>query len=204
MKPSKPTVLLRPRTTQDQSSTEIPAMIRNSLWLTITFVMLALSPLCRAQSPGVQTTREPTKTTLVTGLPGFKDDSTGSLVVEMGNLQFVQSKNAIEIPAPLIIDVVIGSDSQRMIRGKVGTLSMFGPYGSGRFLSLFRSNLDTLTIQYRDGDGGLHGVIFTMMVGKAELLKQQLIAQGARTTIATESSGSHKTSKLSEATEQNP
>ena len=204
MKSSNPTVLLRPRTTQDKSSTEIPAMIRNSLWLTITFAMLALSPLCRAQSPGVQTTREPTKTTLVTGLPGFKDDSTGSLVVEKGNLQFVQSKNAIEIPAPSIIDVVIGSDSQRVIRGKVGTVSMFGPYGSGRFLSLFRSNLDTLTIQYRDGDGGLHGVIFTMGVGKAELLKQQLIAQGARTTITTESSVRHKMSKPSEATEQNP
>lgn len=204
MKLSNPTVLLRPRTTQDESGTEIPAMIRNSLWLTITFAMLALSPLCRAQSPGVQTTREPTKTTLVTGLPGFKDDSNGSLAVEKGNLQFVQSKNAIEIPAPSIIDVVTGSDSQRVIRGKVGTLSMFGPYGSGRFLSLFRSNLDTLTIQYRDDDGGLHGVIFTMVVGKAELLKQQLIAQGARTTIATESSGSPRTSKLSEATEQNP
>ena len=204
MKPSNPTVLLCPRTTQDASGIEIPAMIRNSLLLTITVSMLALSSICRAQSPGVQTTREPTKTTLVTGLPGFKNDSNGSVAVEKGNLRFVSSKKAIEIPAPSIIDVVTGSDSQRAIRGKVGTLSMFGPYGSGRFLSLFRSNLDTLTIQYRDGDGGLHGVIFTMTVGKAELLKQQLIAQGARTAIATESSGSHETSKRSETTEQNP
>lgn len=204
MKLSNATVLLCPRTTQHASGIEIPAMVRNSLLLTITFAMLALSPLCLAQSPGVQTTREPTKATLVTGLPGFKDDSNGSLAVDKGNLQFVQSKNAIEIPAPSIIDIVTGSDTQRVIRGKVGTVSMFGPYGSGRFLSLFRSNLDTLTIQYRDGDGGLHGVIFTIVVGKAELLKQQLIAQGARTTIAAESSGSHKTSKLSEATEQNP
>ncbi len=30
----------------------------------------------------------------------------------------------------------------------MGTLSMFAPYGCGRFLSLFRSKLDTLTIQY--------------------------------------------------------
>lgn len=156
------------------------------------------------ESTGVQTTREPTKTTLVTGLPGFKDDSNGSLTVEKGYLQFVHSKNAIEIPAVSITDVATGSDSQRVIRGKAGTVSMFGPYGSGRFLSLFRSKLDTLTIQYRDGDGGLHGVIFAMAVGKAELLKQQLIAQGAHTTIATENSGSHETSKLNETTEQNP
>ena len=150
-----------------------------------------------------QTTGEPTKTTLVTGLAGFKDNSNGSLAVEKGNLQFVHSKNAIEIPVSSITDVVTGSDSQRVIRGKVGTVSMFGPYGSGRFLSLFRSKLDTLTIQYRDEDGGLHGVIFTMAVGEAELLKQQLIEQGAHTAIVTESSGRHETSKLSETTEQN-
>lgn len=204
MKPSNHTAPLRPRMTQDASGIGIPAMTRNSVLLTITFALVALSPLCRAQSPGVQTTREPTKTTLVTGLPGFKDDSNGSLAVEKGHLQFVHSKNAIEIPVPSITDVVTGSDNQRVIRGKVGTVSMFGPYGSGRFLSLFRSKLDTLTIQYRDGDGGLHGVIFTMAVGQAELLKQQLIAQGAHTTIATESSSSHETSKLNETTEQNP
>jgi hypothetical protein len=50
-------------------------------------------------------------------------------------------------------------------------------------LSLFRAKLDTLTIQYRDADGGLHGAIFTMAVGKAEPLKKELVAQGARTSV---------------------
>ena len=75
-------------------------------------------------------------------------------------------------------DVVTGDDSQRVVRGTLGTLSMFGPYGSGRFLSLFRSKLDTLTIQYRDSDQGLHGVIFTMPVGTAEGIKAKLVAAG--------------------------
>lgn len=196
MKVSNRTAPLRPRTTGAASGIEVPAKIRKSILLTFTFAMLALSPLCRAQSKP--------KTTLVTGLPGFKDGSNGSLTAEKGNLQFVRSKNAIEILASSITDVVTGSDSQRVIRGIAGTVSMFGPYGSGRFLSLFRSKLDTLTIQYRDGDGGLHGVIFTMAVGQAELLKQQLIAQGAHTRIVSESPGTHETSKLSETTEQNP
>lgn len=169
-------------------------MKRNALVVGIGMMMALTS---RAQ------TQETTKSTLVTGLPGFKDGSNGSLTAEKGNLQFEHSKNAIDIPAPSITDVVTGSDSQRVIRGKAGTVSMFGPYGSGRFLSLFRSKLDTLTIQYRDGDGGLRGVIFTMAVGKAEVLKQQLIAQGAHTTIATESSGGHETPKLCETTEKN-
>jgi hypothetical protein len=81
---------------------------------------------------------------------------------------------------------------------------MFGPYGSGRFLSLFRSKLDTLTLQYRDPDGGLHGLIFTMSVGRAELLKRQLVAQGAHTTVETEKSSEQGTSKVSETTEQKP
>ena len=70
-----------------------------------------------------------------------------------------------------------------VIRGTLGTLSMLGPYGSGRVLSMFRSKIDSLTIQYRDDNGGLHGVVFTMPVGTAESFKQQLIAQGAHTTI---------------------
>lgn len=83
-------------------------------------------------------------------------------------------------------DVVTGSDSQRVIRGTLGTLSRFGPYGSDRFMSLFRSKLDTLTIQYRDGDGGLHGVIFTTPVGTANVIKDELIGLGAHTSIPTQ------------------
>lgn len=48
---------------------------------------------------------------------------------------------------------------------------------------MLRSKLDSLTIQYRDNDGGLHGAVFTMPVGTAEPFKQELIAQGAHTTI---------------------
>jgi hypothetical protein len=60
---------------------------------------------------------------------------------------------------------------------------MFAPYGGGRFLGLFRSKLDTLSIQYRDADGGLHGAIFTMGTGKADPLKKEMVAQGAHTSI---------------------
>lgn len=146
----------------------------------------------------------PVKATLVIGAAGIKDNSKGSLSVEKGNLHFVHSKDTVDIPGPSITDVITGSDSQQVIRGTVGTISMFGPYGSGRFLSLFRSKLDTLTLQFRDPDGGLHGLIFTMSVGCAELIKQQLVAQGAHTTIETEKSARQETSKLPETTEQQP
>jgi hypothetical protein len=126
---------------------------------------------------------KPTKAVQLTGLVGVKNNTGGSLTVENGNLRFTHSKNTSDLAAASMQDVVTGSDSQRVIRGTLGTLSMFGPYGSDRFLSLFRSKLDTLTIQYRDADGALHGVIFTSPVGTAEVTKDELVGQGARTSI---------------------
>jgi len=50
MKPINRPAPLRPRMTHDASGIGIQAMIRNSVLLTITFAMLALSPLCSAQT----------------------------------------------------------------------------------------------------------------------------------------------------------
>ena len=124
-----------------------------------------------------------TKVVQVTGLAGVKANEKGSLTSENGNLQFEHSKAKVSVPIRSVEDVITGNDSQRVFRGTLGTLTMLAPYGGGRFLSLFRGKLDTLTIQYRDADGGLHGAIFTMAVGKAELLKKELVAQGARTSV---------------------
>lgn len=44
------TGLLRPRTAHNASGMEVQAMFRKSVLLTITFAMLGLSPLCRAQT----------------------------------------------------------------------------------------------------------------------------------------------------------
>ena len=120
----------------------------------------------------------------VVGLIGVKEHVTGTLtVLQNGNLEFVRSKVKTDVAANTIQDVVTGNDSQRMIHGFVGTLTMFGPYQSGRFLSLFRSQLDTLSIKYLDANGGVHGAIFSMSPGKAEPLKKQLLAQGAHTSV---------------------
>jgi hypothetical protein len=129
--------------------------------------------------------QQPTKAEQLTGLVGVKDNTKGTLAVESGALRFVHSKISSELAPGSMLDVVTGNDSQRMIGGTVGTVSLFAPYGSGRFLSLFRSKLDTLTIQYRDADGGLHGVIFTSPVGTAEATKDELVGLGARTSIPT-------------------
>ena len=123
------------------------------------------------------------KSAAIIGLPGVKGKSEGTLTIEDGRLYFAHSGTKSEIAAAAMEDVVTADDSQRVIRGVLGTITMFGPYGSGRVLSMFRSKIDSLTVQYRDDNGGLHGVVFTLPVGTAEGFKQHLIAQGAHTSI---------------------
>ena len=120
------------------------------------------------------------------GLTGLKENTKGNLTVINGTLRFVHAKGNADVTVTSIENVVTGTDSQRVIGGTVGTLTQLAPFGSGRVLSLFRTKPDTLTIQYRDADGGLHGVIFTVPLGKAEMIKQKLIAHGAHTIIATQ------------------
>jgi hypothetical protein len=63
---------------------------------------------------------------------------------------------------------------------------MFAPYGSGRFLSLFRTKIDTLSLTYVDGSGGVHGVVFSMPEGSSTAAKVALLAQGAKTSVPIE------------------
>jgi hypothetical protein len=129
----------------------------------------------------------PVKVVQLTGLAGIKDKAKGTLNVENGHLHFVHGKASFEASAASIRDVVTGADSQRAVGGTIGLMSMAAPYGGGRVLSLFRAKIDTLTVLYRDADGGLHGAIFTMPVGTADEIKKELVAQGAHTTAPGES-----------------
>lgn len=146
----------------------------------------AFAPSSLAQKPSGAV-----KAQVVTGLTGVKDKTSGNLSVEGGSLHFSHEQTKVDVAAASMEDVVTGADSQRVIHGSVGsTVLLAAPYGSGRFLSLFRTKLETLTIKYRDSDGGLHGAIFMMPVGKVEEIKKELLAQGAHTSIPPEQAAS--------------
>lgn len=119
----------------------------------------------------------------VIGLEAIQHNTKGKVTVSKDALTFSTGPTKSDLAISGIQDVLTGADSQRMIHGSLGTLTMFAPYGSGRFLSLFRQKLDTLTIEYRDPNGGLHGAIFTLPQGEAALLKDQLVAAGAKATV---------------------
>lgn len=137
-------------------------------------------------------TKAPTgfKVTQIIGLSGVKNNTSGRLLVDDSNLRFSHELMNVDLPTNSMEDVITGNDSQRFIHGAPGLLLLAAPYGSGRFLSLFRTKLDTLTIKYRDADGGLHGAIFTMPAGQAEMLKKDLLTKGAHTSAPPEEDSS--------------
>ena len=131
-----------------------------------------------------QQTANTNKVIALTGLPGVKDNAKGTLTVESGKLHFSYGKKSSEVNAASIEDVVTGEDTQAAVGKTVSNLSMAAPYGSGRFLALFRSKFDTLTLRYRDENGALHGVIFALPASGAEPIKKDLLAQGAHATVS--------------------
>src|SRR2546423_1891424 len=132
--------------------------------------------IAKAQQPAA-----PPKVVQLMGLNGVKRGAKGKLNVEKGNLHFVHAKKSSDLSVASVQDVVTGADTVKAVGNTIGLLSMAAPYESGRFLSLFRRKIDTLTVQYQDADGGAHGAIFSMPVGAAEVIKKDLVAQGAHT-----------------------
>ena len=160
-------------------------MISKVKSVVIAVTLLFCNPL-RWVSHAQQSQTE-TQAVQLIGLPGLKENTKGRLAVINGTLRFISATGNVDVAAASIQDVTTGKDSQRVISGATGTVaSIAAPFGTGRALSLFRKKVDTLTIQYRDAHGGLHGAVFTMPFGTAEMIKTKLLALGAHTTIPTQ------------------
>jgi hypothetical protein len=115
------------------------------------------------------------------GFGSIAKNAKGKLTIEGDKLHFVGNNGKeSEVALGAIDNIQTADDSRRLVGGVIGFASMFGPYGSGRFLSLFRRQIDVITIEYRDSLGGLHGAIFTLADGAAQPLKERLVSAGAK------------------------
>jgi hypothetical protein len=171
-------------------------MIRSrfAMFVVAMAMVFAVAPrLTRAQSSPPPSTPPPNthpgRAVHVLGFADAPKNLKGTLTVD-GSLLKLQPKDKTqheqEVPIASIDDVLTGKDSVRAIGGTLGTISMLGPYGSGRFLSLFRKKTSTLTVEYHDASGALHGAIFSLDEGQSEPLKKQLVAAGAKTSVPIE------------------
>src|SRR6516164_9412803 len=127
-------------------------------------------------------------TTHVLGLDKIKRGAKGRLAIAGDTLRFDVGPDTAEIGIASIQDVFTDLDEKQSVGGTKGTLAKLAmPYGSGRVLSLLATEkIDVLTLEYRDSNGGLHGVIFTLPKGQAPAVKRQLVELGAHTSMLPE------------------
>jgi hypothetical protein len=122
----------------------------------------------------------PTRVTHILGLEGVANNASGTLLIRKDALQFRKDPGlTAEISVGSITNVSVGEQDKQvggvpMALGKAAT-----PFGGGRAISLFsHKKYDTLTVEYRDSKGALHGVIFQLSKGDAQVLRKELVAEG--------------------------
>ena len=152
-------------------------MRRIAILLAVCVLALPLAAL--AQAPAENATTVPA--THLIGFGSLAKNAKGKITIDGDKVHFVGNDGkTTEVALGAIDNIQTADDSRRLVGGFIGTLSMFGPYGSGRFLSLFRKQVDVITIEYHDTMGGLHGAIFVLADGAAQPLKERLVAAGAK------------------------
>jgi hypothetical protein len=120
------------------------------------------------------------RATHLLGLPNTKNNCKGTLSIQNNELQFQQNgKRVAEVDIASVRNVVLGEQSQQVggVPMKIGKSA--APFGGGRVVSLFaHKKYDTLTLEYVDSNGGVHGAIFQITKGQGGLVKNELVARG--------------------------
>ena len=153
----------------------------------LAMAVLALPVFAEAQSSAKATPAAADASSAVVhvlGLEDIKPNAKGGLTVTTDGLDFRGTASHALVRTASIVDIFTGEDSRQT--GGVGltVAKMAVPYGGGRVLSLFtHEKFDSLTVEYRDEDGGLHGALFRLPLGQAGEIKRQLVAEGAKASI---------------------
>jgi len=158
----------------------IPRRVLASLILLIWCGAAALAQ--NASEPTKGTAPFSARVTHLLGFEGAANNAGGTLSIQGSALQFQKSgKPAVEVSIASVLDVFLG-DQRKQVGGVPMTLGKAAvPFGGGRVVSLFaHKNYDTLTVEYVDANGGVHGAIFQLQKGQGGTLRDELVARGAR------------------------
>jgi hypothetical protein len=142
------------------------------------------APAQHMTQPGNTSASFSTRATHLLGFANARNNSTGTLSVQNDSLQFQQNgKPGARVKIVLVRGVFLGAESKQ-VGGLPMTLGKTAaPFGSGRVVSLFaHKKYDTLSLEYVDADGGIHGAIFQLTKGQGELVRNELIARGVTTS----------------------
>jgi hypothetical protein len=150
-----------------------------SLWvLLLCFTMSAL-----AQGTAPTSTATPqfsVRATHLLGFPNTKSNRKGTLTMQDNVLRFEQEGKAVEqLDISSVRDVFLGEESMQVGGTPMKIGKAAAPFGGGRVVSLFaHAKYDTLTLEYVDRNGALHGAIFQLKKGQAELVRNGLVTRG--------------------------
>jgi hypothetical protein len=124
------------------------------------------------------------RATHLLGFENAKSYCNGTLSIQDDALQFRPGgKPGAQVKITSVLDVFLGGESKQVggLPMKLGKAA--APYGAGRVVSLFaHKKYDTLTLEYADSDGGIHGAVFQLNKGKGELVRNELVARGVSAT----------------------
>jgi hypothetical protein len=140
------------------------------------------------------------RATHLLGFPNTKNNCNGTLSVKDDALRFEQdAKLASEVKIASVQGVFLGSESKQVggTPAKIGKAA--APFGSGRVVSLFaHKKYDTLTVEYVDAHGGVHGAIFQVKEGQAGHVRQELVTRGLSPSLDDDRSAEVSTSEAYE------
>ena len=150
--------------------------------LTLLILLIACTAAASAEdSSQPKTSPFSIRVTHLLGFAGAPTNANGTLTIEADALQFQKSgKSVAQVRIGSIQNIFVG-DQSKQVGGLPMTLGKAAvPFGGGRGVSLFAyKKYDTLTLEYLDADGGVHGAIFQLNKGQGETLKNELVAKGA-------------------------
>ena len=163
-----------------------------ALWLCSGSGALAQS----AASPSNANAPFSTRVTHLLGLPNTKPNCNGTLSIQDSVLQFQPNgKPGVQVNMASVLNLSLGDETKQVggLPMKLGKAA--APYGGGRVVSLIaHKKYDTLTLEYVDSNGGVHGAIFQLEKGQGELVRNELVARGVSS-----SSGEDQPTKQSTA-----
>jgi hypothetical protein len=162
--------------------------------------------LCSGSGALAQSTAAPanasapfsTRVTHLLGLPNTKRNCNGTLSIQDSVLQFQPNgKPGVQVNMASVLNLSLGDESKQVggLPMKLGKAA--APYGGGRVVSLFaHKKYDTLTLEYVDSNGGVHGAVFQLKKGQGELVRNELVARGVSSSSGEDQPTKQSTSEV--------
>jgi hypothetical protein len=149
-----------------------------SLWAVLCCIGIGVS--AQSTSPAVNANAPfSSQATHLLGFRNTKNNCKGILSIQNNELRFQQSGEPVaEVDIASIRHVFLGEESMQVggVPMKIGKAA--APFGGGRVVSLFaHAKYDTLALEYVDSNGGVHGALFQLKKGQAELVRKEVVAR---------------------------